>query len=803
MASSSNGRLLAALLLLLATPLCGPPPAAAEDVAGSAEALDLYLEVFVNGVSSELVGHFRRRADGAFFAEPEELREVGIAPAAQATGRDGWVALDALPGVAFDYDEAAQTIAFTSGDEGRAARVVDAARFGEAGPIEPETGTGALMNYSLLASTATGAFDDLWSLDGLSAVLEPRLYGPFGVLDHSMIVSGGDGRFEDMRRLSTTWSFSDTSDLRTYRIGDVVTGGLSWTRPVRLGGLQVQSDFALRPDLVTFPVPSLSGSAAVPSTVEVYLDNARRYSAEVPAGPFEIANLPVVEGGSTARLVVRDAQGVERVTQTPFFASTRLLAPGLADYSAEFGFARRSYGVRSDDYDDRPMGSASLRYGWTEALTLEAHGEGGEGLANGGLGAVFTLGSLGVASLAGAASRSDEGTGALVAAQLQAEWSGIVLNARSQRTFGPYDDIASVTAEPLTTPGLVPDVLIARRQPRELDQIGLSFPLGFDPSTLSVSLARIRTEFDETSEIAGLSWSRALPGNASLFASGFASLDGRQAGLYAGLSFPLGERINGQIAGFADSEILGGTAEITRSAGRAVGDYGWRLRAGAETTSAAAFTYNAAGAQIEAGVESFDGDLRASARAEGAVVFAGGRPHLTRRIDDAFALVDIGAPGVEVLFENRPVGRSGADGRILVPDLRSNERNDLSFDPQGLPLDMTIGATRRTVVPARRSGASVDFGLEPDAQAALVSFRRPDGGFVAAGSAVRLNGEEVLIGYDGQAYLPRVEARNEAMVEDAERGPCLARFDFSKNSEQTMVSDVACVPLTMPTGGTP
>lgn len=799
MASSTARPLVPALLLALAMPFAGIGLAAAQEPAELGGALDLYLEVFVNGSSSDLVGHFRRAPDGAFFAEPDELREVGILPAEEALGSDGWVRLDALPGVSFDYDEANQTIAFRSGDEGRAARVVDAGRFGDDTAVEPETGLGALMNYSLLASSGNGAFEDIWSLDGVSAVLEPRLYGPFGVFDHSMIVSGGQHGFDEVRRLATTWSFSDTSDLRTYRIGDVVTGGLSWTRPVRLGGLQVQSDFGLRPDLVTFPVPSLSGSAAVPSTVDVYIDNARRYSAEVPAGPFEIANLPVVEGGTTARLVVTDAQGVERVSETPFFASTRLLAPGLSDYSAEFGFARRSFGVTSDDYDERPMGSASLRYGWNESLTLEAHAEGGDGLANGGLGAVLSLGSLGVASLAGAASRSDEGTGGLVAAQIQAEWSGIVVNARSQRTFGTYDDIASVTAEPIVGTEFGPSLLVSRRQPEELDQIGLSFPLGFDPSTLSLSLARIKTEFGERSEIAGLSWSRPLPGNASLFASGFTSLDGRQAGLYAGVSIPLGDRVNAQVAGFADSGSPGGTAEIARNPGRAVGDYGWRLRAGVETTSTAAVTYNASAARLDAGIESFDGSYRASARAEGAVVLAGARPHFTRRIDDAFALVDVGAPGVEVMFENRPVGRSGADGRILVPDLRSNERNDLSFDPAGLPLDVAVSATRQTVTPARRSGAAVDFGLEPGAQAALVSFRRPDGSFVAAGSSARLSGEEVLIGYDGQAYLPRVEARNEVVVEDAERGTCLARFDFAKSGEQTMIEDVAC----RPAGGTP
>ncbi|KYB45530.1 hypothetical protein AB664_06960 [Brucella anthropi] len=61
------------------------------------------------------------------------------------------------------------------------------------------------------------------------------------------------------------------------------------------------------------PLPELSGSAAVPSTVDVYVDNAQRASRSVPSGPFSITNLPIVTGSGMARLVVRDALGRETV----------------------------------------------------------------------------------------------------------------------------------------------------------------------------------------------------------------------------------------------------------------------------------------------------------------------------------------------------------------------------------------------------------------------------------------------------------------------------------------------------------
>jgi len=50
---------------------------------------------------------------------------------------------------------------------------------------------------------------------------------------------------------------------------------------VRLGGAQIATDFSLRPDLVTFPVPIVAGSVAVPSNVDVLVNNVRVLSLEV------------------------------------------------------------------------------------------------------------------------------------------------------------------------------------------------------------------------------------------------------------------------------------------------------------------------------------------------------------------------------------------------------------------------------------------------------------------------------------------------------------------------------------------
>jgi len=158
----------------------------------------------------------------------------------------------------------------------------------------------------------------------------------------------------------------------SYRAGDFVSGGLGWTRPVYLGGMQIQRNFSLRSDLVTLPMPVVSGSAAVPSTLEVHTGNVRTYSGEVPAGPFELANFRVISGAGEARVVLKDTLGREIQTTLPFYTSSELLRQGLVDFSAEIGFPRRNHGTESSDDASDIMGTATVRYGLADRLTLES-----------------------------------------------------------------------------------------------------------------------------------------------------------------------------------------------------------------------------------------------------------------------------------------------------------------------------------------------------------------------------------------------------------------------------------------------
>src|SRR5262249_6917941 len=202
---------------------------------------------------------------------------------------------------------------------------------------------GAVMNYTLFGGVTKSFGPGFTGFSGANASLDARVFGPYGTLTQSGIVGTTTMRDMDALRLETRWTYSDPDNLVSYRAGDTISGGLAWTRPVRLGGLQLQRHFALPPHLVTPPPPSYPGSAAVPSMVDVYVNNIKALSQPVAAGPYQINNLPLLTGGGTARVVMQDAAGREVEASLPYFVSPTLLRQGLTDYTLETGFPRLNY----------------------------------------------------------------------------------------------------------------------------------------------------------------------------------------------------------------------------------------------------------------------------------------------------------------------------------------------------------------------------------------------------------------------------------------------------------------------------
>jgi outer membrane usher protein len=166
---------------------------------------------------------------------------------------------------------------------------------------------------------------------------------------------------------------------------------------------------------------------------------------------------------------------------------------------------------------------------------------------------------------------------------------------------------------------------------------------------------------------------------------------------------------------------------------------------------------------------------------------------LSNWIDDGFAVVSAGMPGLEVRNDNRAAGVTDGQGKLLIPSLRSYQNNKITVDPSNLPIDAEIESTSDTVTPAHGAGVLVNFKVRNNTSSALVTFVRDDGSFVPAGSVGRIEGgDEFTVGYDGQAFIQNLKRENSAAIEFL-AGNCSTSFGFvPKTGAQVQIGPVPC-----------
>jgi outer membrane usher protein len=749
----------------------------------------LFLLVSINGREIDLIAEFALSQEtNRMSAQRSDLEDIGINAPSKL---DRTVFLDQIPGLAYVYDADAQTILLTAQDASLIPIEISAAP--RVNLPETQTGFGVALNYRVTANLGDNIFGDGFQPSEAFASLDLRAYAPIGVLTTTGSVGtslNGRGRTAT-KRFDTYFTVASPSRMTTLTVGDFTTDGLAWTRPLRLGGLQIRRDFSLRDDVVTNPLLSYSGTAAVPSSFDVYVDNVRAYSGAIAPGPFNLSDVPMITSNGEAVFVLRDAGGNEQVTTVPFFATQNLLPKGTFDYSFEVGRAREAYGERNFAYGDATAAAVSLRYGLSDQLAVEGHAETLNDLKMGGLGLAMNVSNRAEVTLAAGHSRWGSASGSFVFGTLRTEIADVGIRFSTRRTFGDYHDLSSVTAlgVPAADAGIFRNDAI-----KAMDALSVTFPLFAGDDTLGLSL--INSErIDQRNTILSAAYSRRLPWrSASLRANAFKDFAGDGGyGISVGLSMPLGAT-NFASAGLKRDRNgdFGAVASLSRSAARQPGSHGYRINLSNQSTTLGA-TYQSRYGRADLALR--DSKRGASARAtfDGALVVAGGGLFFGNRVQDGFAVVDVGVPNIPVKLNNSEVAHTGIFGKALVSDLRSYRLNRISIDPLDLPLDANLAATAQDVVPARRSGVTVNFGGTAD-NAALAVLRDPTGAFLKPGATVRLRGSatEFIVGYDGEVWIEGLRARNEITVTTS-AGQCSAEFAYAEiPGEQVYIDGVEC-----------
>lgn len=745
-------------------------PLAAAAAAAAASDQILLLEVEVNGRSIGKIGEFTLR-HGTLLARPGELRGLGLkVPDILAAKPGSLVALSDLPGLTWNIDEKNLVLHVTVNES----RLVPTRLQpeGTQGPEEHrviESGTGMTANYDVVETLASGQ-------NGASGSLDVRAFSPLGIASSGWLAYAGANSSSpgsnEAIRLDSAYTFSDVNSLRRYGLGDFVTSGLSWTRPVRLAGAQIRSDFSMRPDLVTFPMPSISGSTAVPSTVSVLADGNLVASSEIAPGPFEIPQLPVVSGAGTISMTMTNAMGQQVTVTQPFYASSALLAPGLKTFAAQAGLVRRNWGAASNDYG-KMAGGALLRGGLSPKFTFEASGEGTPGAFMIGGGGVLQVANLGVVNFSAAASEGSAGPGEQFSAGVQRIGRVFSIGASGILGTRSYRDVASMNGDGIPRKQLSAFTSLSLRR---YGTAGAAYAeIAQDASPNPIKMAVVAPLH---SQVISANYSLQFH-RLSIYAAEFKSFGGTGSnGLQVGVTIPLARRSSANVSVSSDGS---GQLQVQQSA-TLIGEWGYQAYASAGNSNHefGQVQYKSPVGLFSAGVDNSAGQITMRLESQGALSFVDRDLFPSNTIYDSFAIVDTSPlPHVHVLQENRKVGITSSSGRLLVPDMRSFDLNRIAIEATDLPADVSIQSASREMRPQDRSGVVVKFPIKIS-HGALLLLVDGAGVPVPLGSSAKLEagGVAVPVGYDGEAYVEDLSSYNELTVELPNGRHCTVVFDY-------------------------
>jgi len=728
------------------------------DAAHAVPATTVLLAVRLNGVEQPDGIEALRRGD-ALELPVEAWDALKLKPPTGAPTLHGGRAFRALsdPRLTWQIDAPSQTLWI---DAPAAAFVGGSVQTAAAQAPEPlAAGVGGYANYELQWQRGTRSGET-----STNALIEAASFGHFGSF-RSTGLWRHDARVSTLTRLDTAWVHEDPQRLATLTVGDAISLPGDWGRALRFAGLQWSTDFSLRPGFQSFPLPSLQGEAALPSAVDVYVDNSRRVQGQVGAGAFDLKELPVVTGEGEVRMVVRDLLGREQVVVQRYYASPLLLRAGLSARSFEVGALREDYGLASARYG-RGVATATDRLGVSDSFTRELRAEVAGRQLTAGASGVWLWPAFGTLQFGAIGSHAPRGDGAMLtaAAQRQArDWSGSLQWRRASRDFvqlgqadgsAPRSHVAAAVGRAWQGFGFGASVVRRSDWQGAHQQIvagNVSRSLG-RAGSLAFVLLRDTVNRQTT---ASLVWSLALDGRDSMTLAATRQQGSARDGSGASASWqrppPDGNGLGLRL------DVEGGA--VRRSAAQAV----WQ-------TDAAVFN---------AGLAESGGRAQWRGGVGGSVAWLGDSVFVGRRIDDSFAVVDVGGyAGVGVLHENRRVATTDARGRAFVGGLRGHEVNRIGVDPGDLPVDAQVQSLENLVVPPARSGVAVAMPLR---RSRVARFRLVDGAGVAlpAGSEFRLAGRNTSfpIGYEGRAFAADLDERNELVA----RWPgheCRVRFEL-------------------------
>ena len=212
------------------------------------------------------------------------------------------------------------------------------------------------------------------------------------------------------------------------------------------------------------------------------------------------------------------------------------------------------------------------------------------------------------------------------------------------------------------------------------------------------------------------------------------------------LTIPFGARDSATLSAERSQNDWTETAQLQRSLPTNEGfGYALQMQKDTDTLQAGQLEYQGPFGLYQVNAQRIGGQTTQSASLSGGLVYIGGEVFPTRAVDQSYLLANVpGVAGATVDLYNNPIGKTNAQGQILVPNLLPYVGNQVSIDPNTIPINYDIKSTKFDIAPPYRGGAVVTFPIE--------RIQAVEGQMmvIVAGKKVALAGDIFTITADGQ-----------------------------------------------------
>ena len=558
--------------------------------------------------------------------------------------------------------------------------------------------------------------------------------------------------------LNTQYRIDSADTLHTYLIGDANTTAADWSGSVPFGGIKIYKNYGINPNIITFPQPNIVGNAALPSTVELSVNNVPISNATLNSGNFEFNNVPVLTGFNVIAVKQTNVLGESTINYVPYFTSPQLLAKGLDTYSISMGALRNNFGIDSFDYSDALVVLNYAR-GITNKFTSSVHSELLAKQQNIGMTQTFSLGNS-EGTFSAAVSHADPGRlGVLSAASY--EYQGIQgLSAGGNITVAsPHFADTSLLTTAIFPPKYTFQVF-TRYSLNNHHRLQLSY----FQSKLRSSTTLENVGLDTLNQLINISYSFSTRSKFNFGLNAAINLRNRRDWqLNASIQYTFNNDFNSLGVNSAHQYrqdhygvSLQGTTDKQRHA----------LRYEAAVNHTSSTNENDVSGDMK--WENQYGDFSVfgnytkrqshiAFRIASSITFMDGGVYLAEPVNTSLALVKAPElPNTTVYYNNQNAGKTDQAGKILIPNLSPFTNNKIALSVTHIPINMSIQKTELNIVPGYLNAIEAKFAIKK-IKSVVIELVDAKGEPLPMGSEAVLNeinkNNAYLVGYGGVLYL--------------------------------------------------